>query len=299
MKEQGKLLLELRNIRKSFPVKGGFFGLSADRVKAVDGIDLSVAKGENLSLVGESGCGKTTLARIVLRLTTPDEGSIKFDGSDITRAEGQNLKNARRHMQMVFQDPYSSLDPRYTVKRIMAEALTLDSKMCPGQNEKLSRMQQLLGSVNLGKDILNRYPHEFSGGERQRIAIARALMLNPKLLVLDEAVSSLDVIIQKQLIDLLARLREKFDLTYLFISHNLKVVRKISHRIAVMYRGKIVEVAQTEEIFNNPLHPYTKDLLMAAIDYKAVERETTLTIDGRAQLVDRGGGHLVLSGEGS
>lgn len=289
------MLLELKNIKKYFPIKGGFFGGKGNTVKAVDGIDLSIRPGKNISLVGESGCGKTTLARIILKLMPLDNGSIVFDGQDITQYQSQQLKNCRKNMQMVFQDPYSSLDPRYTVRRIMKEGLTLEKDQYPSEAKKLARMQELLESVQLSGDILNRYPHEFSGGERQRIAIARALMLNPKLLILDEAVSSLDVIIQKQLVDLLADLQNKFDLTYLFISHNLKIVKKISQRIAVMYKGKIVELASTEEIFNNPLHPYTKELLLAAIDYKVVKREADISVKPDAGLVDQGNGHFVIS----
>ncbi len=288
------MLLELKNIKKYFPVKGGFFGSTGGTVKAVNGIDLTLRSGENVSLVGESGCGKTTLARIILKLLPLDSGSIVFDGQDITNFSNQQLRETRKNMQMVFQDPHSSLDPRYTISRVMKEGLTLEKKHYRSESEKQERMRQLLQSVQLKGEILNRYPHEFSGGERQRIAIARALMLNPKLLILDEAVSSLDVIIQKQLIDLLADLQREFKLTYLFISHNLKVVRRISHKIAVMYQGKIVELAPTEEIFNNPRHPYTKELLLAAIDYKAVERKEAINIDPNAKLVDQGDGHFVL-----
>ncbi len=288
------MLLELKNIKKYFPIKGGFFGTTGDHVKAVDGIDFAVHSGENISLVGESGCGKTTLARIILKLMQADTGSIVFDGQDITHLSNRQLVESRRNMQMVFQDPYSSLDPRFTIRRVMREGLTLEQGQYRSEAEKQDRARQLLESVQLSADILNRYPHEFSGGERQRIAIARALMLNPKLLILDEAVSSLDVIIQKQLIDLLADLQDKFKLTYLFISHNLKIVKKISHKIAVMYRGKIVELAPTKEIFDNPLHPYTKELLSAALDYTAVKREGEIKINSSAELLDHGNGHFVM-----
>jgi len=289
------MLLQLHNIKKYFPIKGGFFGTTGNYVKAVNGVDLTVRPGENMSLVGESGCGKTTLARIILKLMPLDAGSIVFDGRDITHLSNRKLRNCRKNMQMVFQDPYSSLDPRFTIRRIMREAQILEKDKYKSEDERLARMREMLESVQLSGDILNRYPHEFSGGERQRIAIARALMLNPKLLILDEAVSSLDVIIQKRLIDLLADLQMKFDLTYLFISHNLKIVKRISRKIAVMYKGKIVELASTEDIFNNPLHPYTKDLLSAAIDYKAVKREVEIDINPDAKLVNRGNGHFVIS----
>jgi len=289
------MLLELKNIKKYFPVKSGFFATGRDYVKAVDGVDFTVRPGENISLVGESGCGKTTLARIILKLISLDAGSIHFDGDDITHLKNRDLGHYRRNMQMVFQDPYSSLDPRFTISRVLNEAFTLERDQTSSQENKNLRAKKLLEAVGLSGNILNRYPHEFSGGERQRIAIARALMLNPKLLILDEAVSSLDVIVQKQLIDLLSDLQKEFKLTYLFISHNLKVVKKISHSIAVMYKGKIVELGPTEVIFENPLHPYTKELLRAAIDYKTTSKDHDIIIDSQAKLFDQGGGHFVIN----
>jgi len=265
-------------------------------VKAVDHVNLSVEQGESLSLVGESGCGKTTLARIIMKLMPMNAGEIIFNGQDVTRCKKDQLKKYRRNVQMVFQDPYNSLDPRFTIRNVIKEGMTLDQGKYKSESAKELRIQELLNAVNLDGDMLSRYPHEFSGGERQRIAIARALVLNPKLLILDEAVSSLDVIIQEQILDLLAELQEQLDLTYLFISHNLKVVKRISQRIAVMYKGKIVELARSEEIFNNPLHPYTKELLLAAVDYKAVNKDKDFEIPDHGELVDQGNGHYVYVG---
>jgi len=291
------VLLELKNIKKFFPIKHGGTDKRQRFVRAVDDVSLDIASGENLSLVGESGCGKTTLGRIALRLIPADGGSIVFNGEDISRIPNRYLKEYRKNMQMVFQDPYSSLDPRFTVRHILREAMTLTMNAYPTEDAQRDRMAELLEAVGLRQpDILIRYPHEFSGGERQRIAIARALVLNPKLLILDEAVSSLDVIIQQQLINLLADLQQRYHLTYFFISHNLRVVKKISRKIAVMYQGKIVEAAPAEEIFRNPLHPYTKELLAAAIDYKAIPRGRGIQMASKARLVDQGQGHFVLEG---
>ena len=287
------MLLELKNIKKYFPLRKGILEREKSYVKAVDGINLKIIPGENLSLVGESGSGKTTVARLVLKLLRPDEGSILWEGEDITALREGQFRAYRRHIQMVFQDPYSSLDPRFTIRAIMKEAMTLERLQYGsfGQVEKRSR--ELLEAVNLSGSILDRYPHEFSGGERQRIAIARALVLNPKLLILDEAVSSLDVIIQEQLIKLLLDLQKKFYMTYFFISHNLKIVKKISHMIAVMYHGKIVEYGAARAIFVNPLHPYTQQLLSAAFEYKvAQEKEIELPAEG--SLVEEQEGHWVL-----
>jgi len=264
-------------------------------IRAVDDVSLSIEKGDSLSLVGESGCGKTTLARIILRLIKENEGTIIFNGEDITKMKNKKLSSFRRCVQMVFQDPYSSLDPRLTIRSIIKEGMVLAQGKYASEQAKELRVQELLKVVHLNRSMLGRYPHEFSGGERQRIAIVRAIALNPKLLILDEAVSSLDVIIQRQLMELLAELQKQFELTYLFISHNLKVVKKISNKIAVMYKGKIVEFASTEEIFNNPLHSYTKELLCAAVEYKTVQRDKEIRISPRARLVDQGKGHFVIN----
>jgi len=288
------MLVELKNIKKYFPVKKGFLSRSRSFVRAVDHVDLSIRNKENISLVGESGCGKTTLARILMKLLPLDSGNIIFDRQDVTSLSGRKFREYRKNMQMVFQDPYSSLDPRFTVRATMKEPMGLIKKQYKSHQQKEERIRELLNAVGLKKDMLDRYPHEFSGGERQRIAIARALVLNPKLLILDEAVSSLDVLIQEQIIELLKNLQEKFDLTYFFISHNLKVVRKISHRIAVMYKGKIVELADTNDIFHNPLHSYTKELLTAAVEYKSTKQKRTVDFSPKAKLIDQGNGHLVL-----
>ena len=288
------MLLQLENIKKYFPVKKGVWGHEESFVRAVDDVSLNIKKGENVGLVGESGCGKTTLGRIILKLLPLDSGSIYFKGEDLTNIPDRYFKDFRKYIQMVFQDPDNSLDPRFTIRRVLREAMILAKDEYRTEEQKENRAKDLMEAVNLQPDMLNRYPHEFSGGERQRIAIAHPLGLNPKLLILDEAVSSLDVIIQEQLIELLLELQRQFHLTYLFISHNLKVVKKISQTIAVMYKGKIVELASTQEIFNNPLHPYTKQLLAAAVEYKSVKSEKDINISPTAQLIDRGDGHLVM-----
>ncbi len=286
------MLLELKNVRKSFPLKSGLLRRTHGFVRAVDGVDLTVMQGKNLSLVGESGCGKTTLGRLILNLIPADSGRIIFEGNDIASLPSGKMRPYRKSIQMVFQDPYSSLDPRFIVKNIIREAMIFDKKL--NHKAKEERIRELLLAVKLPVDVAFRFPHEFSGGERQRIAIARALATNPKLLILDEAVSSLDVLVQEQIIKLLRELQEKTSITYFFISHNLRVVKKISARIAVMLRGKIVEVADTQELFSNPLHPYTRQLLMAAMKYKVEKLKIDVNIKENARLVDKGNNHFVM-----
>jgi len=252
---QDPVLLRINGAYKHFPV-GGFSGLS---VHAVDGVDLEIRRGETLGLVGESGCGKSTLARLVTGLLPATAGSILLDGQDITRLRGGALRRVRRKMQMIFQDPYASLDPRMTVGDILQEPL--DNYAVGTFKERRRRVQELLRLVGLNPNFTNRYPHEFSGGQRQRIGIARALAVNPSFIVCDEPVSALDVSIQAQIINLLQDLQHEFQLTYLFIAHDLAVVRHLSDRIAVMYLGKVVETADRKDIYDRPQHPYTKALL--------------------------------------
>ena len=255
-------LLELRDLKVYFPIKSG---VVMDRhvgdVKAVDGVTFDVKRGETLGLVGESGCGKSTVGRAILRLYKPTSGSIVFDGQDITNLGENELRPLRRRMQMVFQDPYASLNPRHSIGRIVGEPLRTHG--LAGRRQAAQRVRELLGIVGLPADAASRYPHEFSGGQRQRIGLARSLALNPDFVVADEPVSALDVSIQAQIINLLENLQDEFDLTYLFIAHDLAVVRHISDRIAVMYLGWIVEISPADELYDNPLHPYTISLLSA------------------------------------
>jgi peptide/nickel transport system ATP-binding protein len=255
-------LVELKDLKMYFPIKSG---VVLDRhvgdIKAVDGVTLEIRRGETLGLVGESGCGKSTVGRTILRLYEPTEGTILFAGQDITRLGESELRPLRRRMQMIFQDPYSSLNPRHSVARIIGEPMRTHG--IAGRRAANARVRELLQIVGLPADAGSRYPHEFSGGQRQRIGVARSLSLNPDLIVADEPVSALDVSIQAQIINLLENLQDEFDLTYLFIAHDLAVVRHISDRIAVMYLGTIVEVSPAEELYDNPLHPYTISLLTA------------------------------------
>lgn len=285
-------LLEIKNLRKTFVLPKQFVS-GKDHIRAVDGINLTIAEGESLGLVGESGSGKSTLARLILKLYSADNGEILIDGREITGISQAEFRCVRRKVQMVFQDPYSSLDPRFTVRRILNEAMgLLPQKMSRPQKDCC--MGEMLKKVGLDQDALQRFPHEFSGGERQRIAIARAIMMRPKLLILDEAVSALDVLIQAQIISLLQDLQKEFGLTYLFITHNLRAARQLCRRIAVMFQGKIVEIARTEELFSHPLHGYTRQLLAAALDYKSPDASEEKFLTEKSYLIDKGNGHFVL-----
>jgi len=255
-------LLQVRGLKKYFPVTSGIILQRVKAyVKAVDGLDFFVRKGETLGLVGESGCGKSTTGRSILQLYRPTAGEVIFQGKDLCKLQGEELRKMRRHMQMIFQDPYASLNPRMTVGDIIGEPLEVHN-IAKGK-EKKERVQELLQIVGLNPYFVNRYPHEFSGGQRQRIGVARALAVNPDFIVCDEPISALDVSIQAQIINLLEELQAQFHLTYLFIAHDLSVVRHISDRVAVMYLGKIVELTDRDSLYKNPLHPYTKALLSA------------------------------------
>ncbi|WP_346216968.1 dipeptide ABC transporter ATP-binding protein [Caldifermentibacillus hisashii] len=260
-KNRFKTLLEVKNLKTYYPVKGGFFRRTVANVKAVDDVSFEIKKGETLGLVGESGCGKSTTGRTILRLINPTDGQIIFDGKDITNIQGRALREARKDFQMVFQDPYASLNPMQMIGDIVSEPLKNFGK----SNKKALKeeVMDLLNRVGLPEDAYEKYAHEFSGGQRQRIGIARALALKPKLIVADEPVSALDVSVQSQVLNLLKELQKDFGLTYLFIAHDLSVVKHMSDRIGVMYLGNIVEIADRNSIYNEPLHPYTQALISA------------------------------------
>ena len=271
-------LLEIRDLKKYFPVGEGLFSRNKGSVKAVDGVNLTVNEGETLGLVGESGCGKSTLGRTILRLIEPTSGEVIFHGKNLLALPGRELRDMRREMQIIFQDPYASLNPRMRVGDIVGEGLEIH-KLAKGK-AKRDRVMELLHQVGLREDHYPRYPHEFSGGQRQRIGIARALAVNPKFIVCDEPVSSLDVSIQAQIINLLQELQERMHLTYLFISHDLRVVEHISHRVAIMYLGKVVEIANAETIYRDAKHPYTRALLSAVPMPDTARKKERIVLEG-------------------
>lgn len=274
-------LLKVINLEKKFPIQRGFLKRTVGQIHAVDGISFEIAPGETLGLVGESGCGKSTTARLILRLLDPTAGEIYFDGKEIHAMSRQEIRAVRKDMQIVFQDPYASLNPRMTVRQIVAEPLIVHGMAKDDSDPRVDEMIELCG---LSREFGNRYPHEFSGGQRQRVGIARALITRPKLVVLDEPVSALDVSVQAQILNLLDDLREKFGFSYLFVAHDLSVVSHISSRVAVMYLGKIVEIGSREEIFNHPKHPYTKALIsavpLANPKLERVRKKTRIVLTG-------------------
>ncbi len=277
MSEQNNIL-EAFQIKKYFPIRKGFFLKHVGDVKAVDDITLTVRKGETLGLVGESGCGKSTLGRTLIRLYEPTAGKINFNGNDFLKLSGSELRASRKNIQMIFQDPYASLDPRMTVGQVIEQPFIIHGLL--SNSEREAKVKELLELVGLRPSHINRYPHEFSGGQRQRIAIARAIALNPELIICDEPVSALDVSIQAQILNLLKDLQEKLGLTYIFISHDLSVIEHVCDRIAVMYLGKIVEIADREELYKNPKHPYTQALLASIPTIGAGKKKMTKILTG-------------------
>jgi oligopeptide/dipeptide ABC transporter ATP-binding protein len=271
-------LIEVRNLKKYFPVKKGVFSRVVAQVRAVDDISFAVAPGETLGLVGESGCGKTTAGRSLLRLIEPTSGEVSYNGANLLSLRPDQMRQHRRDLQIIFQDPYSSLNPRMTVGAIVSEGLTVHG--IGDKAQRIERVKETLTQVGLDPAYVNRYPHEFSGGQRQRIGLARALILNPKFIVCDEPVSALDVSVQSQVVNLLVDLKEKYGIAYLFISHDLSVVQYISDRVAVMYLGEIVELAKSGDLYQKPLHPYTKALLSAVPVPDPDRKRTRIILQG-------------------
>ncbi len=272
-------LLEVKNLSKVFPIKGGLLGREIGAVKAVNDVSFKIKKGETLGLVGESGCGKTTLGRSILRLIEPTAGEVLFDGKNIVDFSPSEMRTIRRKMQIIFQDPYASLNPRMTIRDILSEPMDIH-ELHTNKEARQKRLLQLLSQVQLPPDALNKYPHEFSGGQRQRICIARALAVEPEFIVCDEPVSALDVSVQAQVVNLLMDLQKELGLTYLFIAHDLKVVEYISNRVAVMYLGNMVEVAESSELYGHAKHPYTK-ALFSAIPHPTTEgRKDRIILEG-------------------
>ncbi|MEQ2526882.1 dipeptide ABC transporter ATP-binding protein [Bacillaceae bacterium CLA-AA-H227] len=254
-----EVLLKVDNLKKYFPITGGVLGRKVGEVKAVDDVSFFVKKGETLGLVGESGCGKSTTGRVLMRLLEPTEGTVEFEGQDLTKLKAEEMRRMRKEIQMVFQDPFASLNPRHNVEKILEEPLIVHG--VKDKEERKRRVREMLEVVGLNSYHAKRYPHQFSGGQRQRIGIARALMTKPKLIIADEPVSALDVSIQSQVLNLLEDLQKEFQLTYIFIAHDLGVVKHISDRVGVMYLGRLVEITEADKLYENPLHPYTKALL--------------------------------------
>ena len=290
-----KPILEIKGLKKYFPINTGLFNKITGHVRAVDGVDFKVMPGETLGIVGESGCGKSTTGRTILRLMDPTAGEVLFNGKDLAKLSKEEMRQMRKDIQMVFQDPYASLNPRKTIKQILLEPLEVHG-IGSSRGERMKRVGEIIEVVGLRKEHLNRHPHDFSGGQRQRIGIARALILKPKVIIADEPVSALDVSIQSQVLNLLKNLKKEFNLTLIFISHDLSVVKHLCDRIAVMYLGRVVEVTDKKQLFNNPSHPYTKALLSAVpvANPKAKRERVILQGDLPARLTRQPDVHSIL-----
>ena len=274
-----KPILEIKGLKKHFPIKTGFFNKVTGHVRAVDGVDFQVMPGETLGIVGESGCGKSTTGRTILRLLDPSAGEVLFNGKDLAKLSKEEMRQMRKDIQMVFQDPYASLNPRKTIRQILLEPLKVHG-IGSSRGERMKRVEEIIEVVGLRKEHLDRHPHDFSGGQRQRIGIARALILKPKVIIADEPVSALDVSIQSQVLNLLKDLKKEFNLTLIFISHDLSVVRHLCDRIAVMYLGRVVEIADKKQLFTNPSHPYTSALLSAVPIANPKAKRTRVILKG-------------------